>query len=170
VNLLSSAAPTPILGELFQISRSYATAFSPGIFGFLSAQKLTFKNSRCATFTNMADGYSQASISSRSCICYFIISRYVPAKAGVGLVLKTKSAALLDGDRIFGVVKATDTRHDGRSQGSVAPNVKGQIAIQISRLEKASFLLSQIECVHIPEYFNIFLILPISLMMMEVVH
>ena len=48
-----SAAPTPTLGELLQIScfyGSYMTAFRPGTFGFLSAQKMTLKNSCCATF------------------------------------------------------------------------------------------------------------------------
>jgi len=106
----------------------------------------------------MADGYSHTSFFSRSCVCSFVAQRYVPAEAAVGLVLKTKSAALRDGDRILGVVKATDTRHDGRSQGLVAPNVKAQIAMQLALLEKASLLPSQIEYVLIPEYFNIFLI------------
>jgi len=87
-----------------------------------------------------------------------IVSRYVPAEAAVGLVLKTKSAVLRNGDRIPAVVKATDTRHDGRSQGLVAPNVKAQIAMHIALLEKASLLPSQIEHALVPEHFNVFLI------------
>ncbi|KAF9473131.1 ketoacyl-synt-domain-containing protein [Pholiota conissans] len=98
----------------------------PGTLGFLSAQKMTSKNSRCATFTNMADGY-------------------VPSEAATGLILKTKSAALRDGDRIIGVVRSTDVKHDGRSQGLVAPNVKAQIAMQIALLEKASLSPAEID-------------------------
>ncbi|KAF8900861.1 hypothetical protein CPB84DRAFT_1778561 [Gymnopilus junonius] len=98
----------------------------PGTLGFLSAQKMTSVNSRCATYTNMADGY-------------------VPAEAAGGLVLKTKSTALRDGDKILAVIKSTDAKSDGRSQGLVAPNVKAQIAMQISLLEKAGFAPSQID-------------------------
>ncbi|KDR66936.1 hypothetical protein GALMADRAFT_232327 [Galerina marginata CBS 339.88] len=98
----------------------------PGTLGFLSAQKMTSSNSRCATFTNVADGY-------------------VPTEAAAGVVLKTKTAALRDGDRILGVVRSTDVKHDGRSQGLVAPNVKAQIAMQISLLEKAGLSPSQID-------------------------
>ncbi|KAJ3515067.1 hypothetical protein NLJ89_g1986 [Agrocybe chaxingu] len=98
----------------------------PGIFGFLSGQKMTSPSSHCATFTNLADGY-------------------VPSEGAAGLVLKTKSAALRDGDRILGVIRATDVKHDGRSQGLVAPNVKAQIAMQIALLEKAQLSPSQID-------------------------
>ncbi len=73
--------------------------------------------------------------------------RYVPSEAAAGLILKTKSTALRDGDRIIGVVKSTDVKHDGRSQGLVAPNVKAQIAMQIALLEKAALSPSQIEYV-----------------------
>ncbi|KAF6747507.1 thiolase-like protein [Ephemerocybe angulata] len=69
----------------------------PGNFAFLSAQKMTSPNSRCATFTNVADGY-------------------VPSEGAAAVVLKTKRAALRDGDKILAVVKSTSTMHDGRSQ------------------------------------------------------
>ncbi|PPQ99823.1 hypothetical protein CVT24_009617 [Panaeolus cyanescens] len=98
----------------------------PGVFGFLSAQKMTSPNARCATFTNMADGY-------------------VPSEGAAALIVKTKSAALRDGDRIIGVIRSTDSKHDGRSQGLVAPNVKAQIAMQIALLEKAGLSPSQID-------------------------
>lgn len=70
---------------------------------------------------------------------------YVPSEAAAGLILKTKSAALRDGDRIIAVVRSTDVKHDGRSQGLVAPNVKAQIDMQISLLEKAGLSPAQIE-------------------------
>ncbi|KAF8151526.1 hypothetical protein B0H34DRAFT_132545 [Crassisporium funariophilum] len=98
----------------------------PGTIGFLSAQKMTSSNSRCATYTNMADGY-------------------VPSEGAAGLILKTKSAALRDGDTIIGVIRSTDVKHDGRSQGLVAPNVKAQIAMQIALLDKANLAPSEID-------------------------
>ena len=40
------------------------------------------------------------------------------------------SAAIHDSNNILAVVRSTDLRHDGRSQGlPVAPNVKAQIAM-----------------------------------------
>ncbi|KAF9530718.1 hypothetical protein CPB83DRAFT_905059 [Crepidotus variabilis] len=98
----------------------------PGIFGFLSAQKMTSPNGRCATYTNEADGY-------------------VPAEGAAAIVLKTKSAAVRDGDRILAFVRATDVKHDGRSQGLVAPNVKAQIMMQKALLEKANFETQDID-------------------------
>jgi len=74
-----------------------------------------------------------------------LFKRYVPSEGAAGLVLKTKNAALRDGDRILGVVRATITKHDGRSQGLVAPNVKAQIGMQIELLEKAGLSPSEIE-------------------------
>ena len=84
------------------------------------------------------------------CICYKQIyqnvsPRYVPSEGAAGLVLKTKRAALRDGNRIIGVVRSTITKHDGRSQGLVAPNVKAQIGMQIELLEKAGIPPSEIE-------------------------
>ena len=73
------------------------------------------------------------------------LCRPVPSEGAAGFVLKTKRAALRDGDRILGVVRSTITKHDGRSQGLVAPNVKAQIGMQIELLEKADLSSSEIE-------------------------
>jgi acyl transferase domain-containing protein len=75
--------------------------------------------------------------------------RYVPSEGAAGLILKTKSAAIRDGDNILAVVRSTNVKHDGRSQGLVAPNVKAQIAMQISLLEKANLTPAEIEYVTI---------------------
>ena len=74
-------------------------------------------------------------------------TRYVPSEGAAGLILKTKSAAIRDGDNILAVVRSTDVKHDGRSQGLVAPNVKAQIAMQIALLEKANLAPAEIEYV-----------------------
>ena len=67
--------------------------------------------------------------------------RYVPLEGATGLILKTRSAAICDGDNIPAVIRSTDVKHDGRSQGLVALNVKAQIAL----LEKATLAPAEIE-------------------------
>ena len=114
-------------------------------YSFLSAQKMTSSNSRCATFTNEADGYVNKQVLVQFIPNYY--SRYVPSEGAAGLILKTRSAAIRDGDNILGVVRSTDVKHDGRSQGLVAPNVKAQIAMQIALLEKANLAPAEIEYV-----------------------
>ena len=52
-----------------------------------------------------------------------------------------------DGDNILAVVRSTAVKHDGRTQGLVAPNVKAQIAMQNSLLEKANLAPDEIEYV-----------------------
>ena len=81
-------------------------------------------------------------------------TRYVPSEGAAGLILKTRSAAIRDGDNILAVVRSTDVKHDGRSQGLVAPNVKAQIAMQISLLEKANLAPAEIEYVAFYFYFH----------------
>lgn len=71
------------------------------------------------------------------------------------------------------MVRSTDVKHDGRSQGLVAPNVKAQIAMQIALLEKAQLSPSQIEyvtsvCNHLSSFLNIVCLL-VSLSLMELV-
>ena len=72
----------------------------------------------------------------------------MPSEGVVAFILKTPSAALRDGDSILAVVKSTDTKHGGRSQGPSSPNVKTQIALQESLLRKASLKPSDIEYVY----------------------
>ena len=79
----------------------------------------------------------------------FLWTRYVPSEGVVAFILKTRSAASRDGDSVLAVVKSTDTRHGGRSQGPSSPNVNTQIALQEFLLEKASLKPSEIEYVYI---------------------
>ncbi|KAJ3510158.1 hypothetical protein NMY22_g16056 [Coprinellus aureogranulatus] len=72
-------------------------------------------------------------------------SCYVPSEGAAAVVLKTKRAALRDGDRIIAVVKSTSTMHDGRSQGLVAPNVKAQISMQKALLRQAELEPAQLD-------------------------
>jgi acyl transferase domain-containing protein len=97
-------------------------------YSFLSTQRMSSINSRCATFTSEADGF-------------------VPSDGAVALVLKTRDSAVRDGDNILGTVMSTGVQHDGRSQGLIAPNINSQVSLQRSLLSEASIHPSEVECV-----------------------
>jgi acyl transferase domain-containing protein len=109
---------------------------------FLSAQKMTSSNSRCATFTNEADGYANNRFLNNVSLTLALDMFH---RRVLLVSFSTRSAAIRDGDNILGVVRSTDVKHDGRSQGLVAPNVKAQIAMQIALLEKANLAPAEIE-------------------------
>lgn len=71
----------------------------------------------------------------------------MPSEGAGALILKTRSAALQDGNTILARIKSTDVQHSGRSQGLIAPNVHAQIAMQRSLLEKANLKPGDIEYV-----------------------
>lgn len=73
----------------------------------------------------------------------------MPSEGVVAFILKTRSAATRDGDSVLAVVKSTDIKHGGRSQGIVSPNVNTQIALHMSLLEKAGLKPSEIEYVYV---------------------
>ncbi|KAH8110239.1 hypothetical protein DFH11DRAFT_1514493 [Phellopilus nigrolimitatus] len=98
----------------------------PGNFSFLSANQMSSIHGRCATFSKDADGY-------------------VPSEGAMAFVVKNKQAALRDGDKILGVVKSTSVRHNGRSQGLVAPNTKAQIALQKSVIAGAGITAADVD-------------------------
>ena len=85
---------------------------------------------RCATFSSDADGYA-------------------PSEGVVAFVIKTRAAALHDGDRILGIIKASSVQHNGRSQGLVAPNVRAQISLQRHLLKKSMLSPSNIQYVYL---------------------
>nr|WGJ61594.1 polyketide synthase 1 [Sanghuangporus sanghuang] len=100
----------------------------PGNFGFLSANQMSSLHGRCATFSKDADGY-------------------VPSEGAMAFIVKSKRAALRDGDNIIGVVKSTSVQHNGRSQGLVAPNSKAQVALQRTCLAAAGIMPSDVDFV-----------------------
>ena len=92
---------------------------------------MTLSNSRCATFTTV-EPYN---------VFTDFPVRYVPLEGAAGLIFKTRSAAICDSNNIPAMVRFTDVKHDGRSQGLVTPNVKAQIVL----LEKATLAPAEIE-------------------------
>lgn len=93
---------------------------------FLSANQMSSLHGRCATFSKDADGY-------------------VPSEGAMAFIVKSKRAALRDGDNILGVIKSTSVQHNGRSQGLVAPNSKAQVSLQRSVLSAAGLNPADIE-------------------------
>lgn len=63
----------------------------------------------------------------------------------MSLVLKRRSAAVRDGDNILAVIKSVVTRHNGRSQGLVAPNIMAQVDLQEILMASAGIAASKIE-------------------------
>ncbi|KAH8818691.1 hypothetical protein DL96DRAFT_368531 [Flagelloscypha sp. PMI_526] len=94
------------------------THAGPGHFSVLSDHGMISPNSRCATFSNGADGY-------------------VSSEGVSAMVLKTRSNAIRDGNRILAVIKASDVRHNGRTQGIAAPSIEGQVTVENRVLQMA---------------------------------
>ncbi|TDL21930.1 ketoacyl-synt-domain-containing protein [Rickenella mellea] len=93
---------------------------------FLSANNMSSPHGRCATFTSEADGYA-------------------PSEGAISLILKKRSSAIRDNDNILGVIKSTAVRHNGRTQGLVAPNAKAQSRLHTKLLSGANISPSDID-------------------------
>ncbi|TWA15289.1 amino acid adenylation domain-containing protein [Sinorhizobium medicae] len=85
---------------------------------FLCKRHFAATDGRCHAFGAGGDGYV--------------------AGEGVGVVmLKLRSAAERDGDRILGLIRATAINHDGRTSGYTVPNPKAQTSVVRSALSRA---------------------------------
>jgi polyketide synthase PksN len=72
---------------------------------------------RCAAFGDGADGY-------------------VPGEGVGALIVKPLRKALADRDQVYGVVKATQINHGGRTNGYAVPSPTGQAALVAGALER----------------------------------
>ena len=81
----------------------------------------------------------------RANLVLIVINSYVPSEGAVAFILKTRSAAERDNDNILAVIKASEVKHGGRSQGLVAPNVNAQIDLHRSLVAKAGLSPSDVE-------------------------
>ncbi|MFF0826320.1 SDR family NAD(P)-dependent oxidoreductase [Brevibacillus sp. NPDC003359] len=77
------------------------------------------KDGRCKTFSEQADGYGRGE--------------------GVGMiVLKRLSAAEMDGDQIYGIIRSSSENHGGRAGSLTSPNPKAQTALLKTAYAKSS--------------------------------
>ncbi|CAM2069327.1 SDR family NAD(P)-dependent oxidoreductase [Sulfidibacter corallicola] len=80
---------------------------SPDMFLFFEDSGMASPTARCRTFDQGADGF-------------------VPGEGVAALLLEPLSAAVADGHRIYGVVRASAVNQDGRTNGITAPSAPSQ--------------------------------------------
>jgi polyketide synthase PksM len=69
---------------------------------------------------------------------------------GVGLVLlKTYRQAVLDGDRVYALVKGIATNNDGRTPGPSAPSLQAQTAVMLAALEQSGKSPAEVEYIEV---------------------
>ena len=71
-------------------------------------------------------------------------SGYVPGEGSGAVLLKSLSAALADGDHIYGVIKASALNHGGKTNGYTVPNQKAQTAVIAKALKQAAWPASSL--------------------------
>lgn len=62
---------------------------------------------------------------------------FVPGEGAAAVLLKPLSQAQVDGDNIYGVIRATSVNHNGRTHGYTVPSPNAQGAMIAESLEKA---------------------------------
>jgi thioester reductase-like protein len=90
----------------------------PGKFLLLGMGHWASTDGRCRTFGAGGDGY-------------------VPGEGVATVVLKPLSDALEDGDRIYGVIRASGVNQDGRTNGFTVPNPEAQADLVLRTLHEA---------------------------------
>lgn len=102
----------------------------PAKYQFLSGSNFLSSEGKCRGFGEGGDGY-------------------VPSEGVASIVLKPLLAAQADGDRIYGLVKATATNHGGKATGYTVPNPTAQGAVVKNALKHANINprdISYVEC------------------------
>ncbi len=85
---------------------------TPQMLVMTAASGMLAPDGQCKTFDDRADGFV--------------------AGEGIGLlVLKRLDHARRDGDRVYGIVRASGTNQDGKTSGITAPNAKSQEALEV---------------------------------------
>ncbi|WP_085317151.1 SDR family NAD(P)-dependent oxidoreductase [Derxia lacustris] len=82
----------------------------PSKFVWLSQQRMLTASGQCHAFSDDADGF-------------------VPGEGAGAVVLKPLAAALRDGNRILGLVRATGINHGGKANGYTVPTPAAQAAL-----------------------------------------
>ena len=120
-SLLSGECELALAGGVF-VSTTPSFHYLTGRLGMLSP------TGECRAFDDRANGF-------------------VPAEAVGAVVLRPLDAALRDGDQIYGVIRATGTNQDGRSNGLTAPSAKAQAELEQEVYRRAGIDPATITCV-----------------------
>lgn len=91
----------------------------PNKYFVLSKTGFGASHGRCKSFSDEGDGY-------------------VPSEGVGAVLLKSLDAAIRDGDRIYGVIKASAINHGGRMNGFTVPSAQSQEELVTVSLDKSS--------------------------------
>lgn len=100
----------------------------PATYRLFCEKRMLSPTGRCHTFSRNADGF-------------------VPGESVSALVLKPLSAARADGDRIYGVIRATGVNHDGRTNGFTVPSPAAQAVMIRDTLDRGGISAREISYV-----------------------
>lgn len=100
----------------------------PGKFRFLSEGKFLSPTGRCYSFGIGADGY-------------------VPGEGAIALVIKPFKQALVDEDKIYGVIKGSALNAVGRGSAFTVPSAQSQAIVISNALEQAKLSANKISYV-----------------------
>lgn len=109
-SLLSGESDLAIAGGVY-------VSVTPKYYILSSNAGMLSSDGKCKTFDASADGF-------------------VLGEGGGAIVLKKASAAIKDGDFIYGIIKGTAINQDGKSNGIIAPNGLSQRDLQLDTYHK----------------------------------
>jgi thioester reductase-like protein len=102
----------------FAVAGGVNVSIHPGKFLLLGYGRWASSDGRCRAFGAGGDGY-------------------VPGEGVVTLLLKPLDEALEDGDRVYGVIRATAVNHGGHTNGFSVPNPNAQAELVAEALDRA---------------------------------
>ncbi|WP_340201871.1 SDR family NAD(P)-dependent oxidoreductase [Ascidiimonas sp. W6] len=91
----------------------------PSFYLLNSNANMLSPDGQCKSFDNSANGY-------------------VPGEGVAAIILKSLDKALEDGDNIHGVIKASSSNQDGRTNGITAPSSLAQTDVELATYKKAN--------------------------------
>lgn len=112
----------------FAVAGGVSAILLPETYVLASQLGMLSEDGRCKTFDSLANGYVKGE--------------------GVGvLLLKTLSKAQADGDRIYGVIRATAEGHGGKASSLTAPNPQAQAQLVFDTWKRAGVPINSVSYV-----------------------
>lgn len=102
----------------YAIAGGVNVSIHPGKYQLMAQGRFASSDGRCRSFGAGGDGY-------------------VPGEGVVALILKPLEDARADGDRIYGVIRASTLNHGGHTHGFTVPNPNAQAELVSEALEQA---------------------------------